>query len=170
MRFSTINQFVMAVLAVSLFGCGTTKGYDGPEKPSSELAMVVGARYGGTNYFSRDARWIAFTQVDDKTVGNAFMGYPENVNLIAGKHTIKVIMLEKYPAGMTSTPGTNSAMAEAGAIRWPSASFVFDASTSKHYIVKFVGSSAEKIPFKAWVEEENSGIVVAGSKPSNELQ
>lgn len=162
-----INRIIIGFSMLSLFGCGTTQGYDGPEKPLSELAIIVGARHGGTNYFSRDARWIAFTQVDEKTVGNAFMGYPENVNLIPGKHTIKVIMLEKYPAGMTSLPGTNSAMAEAGAIRWPSASFVLDTSPSKRYVVKFIGSSAEKIPFIAWIEDENSGIVVAGSKPSN---
>lgn len=169
MRFSAISKMAMGILVASLFGCGTTQGYDGPEKPLSELATVVGARHGGTNYFSRDARWIAFTQVDEKNVGNAFMGYPENVNVAAGKHIIKVVMLEKYPAGMNSVPGTNSAMAEAGAIRWPSASFLLDTSAGKHYIVKFIGSSADKIPFRAWIEDENSGIVVAGSKPDNKL-
>jgi hypothetical protein len=169
MRFSAISPMVIGILVFSLFACGTTQGYDGPEKPLSELAVVIGTRHGSTGYFSRDARWIAFTMVDEKAVGNAFIGYPENVNVVAGKHIIKVVMLEKYPAGMTSIPGTNSAMAEAGAIRWPSASFVLDTSVNKHYIVKFVGSSADKIPFNAWIEDENSGIVVAGVRPGNEL-
>ncbi|MDZ8120207.1 hypothetical protein [Pontiella agarivorans] len=72
-----------------LIGCGTTQTYDGPKRPSSELATIEAVRYVKMGMPSR-MELLLITECNGKTIGTEFKGYPKTIDVLPGQTRIKL--------------------------------------------------------------------------------
>jgi hypothetical protein len=138
-----IASVVFVLVAFSLpTSCTTSKLYKGPDLPEDEIAVI---RTSATDYYGVFIRGTYFTAVD----GVATDIFTNQVHVLPGSHSFNV--KETTAAGC-------SARTEYGVIG-------FEAEAGHEYEILMGGANGSQGVF-IWVEDLDTGEIVAGSKPS----
>lgn len=88
-----MNKLLLGLVLMLSYGCVgignlagvQVKAYEGPEKPVSELALLLGGQLEvqGIGY-------VTLVEVDNKVYGNELKGYPDQLLVTPGKHQVKI--------------------------------------------------------------------------------
>ncbi len=153
------SRLAALLCALALFGCGTMKAYDGPEKPESEVAVVL--RYERHDYYPFSVWGILPVPVPTakhhtivmKVDETAVSGVIEQIVVAPGRHSVSIAYSQEIPicgyGGCIITHSSES-------------SITFMAEAGHKYRIP-----AEQRDERTWiwVEDIKTGTVVAGEKP-----
>ena|GEM_PF-6188023 len=88
-----MNKWLLGLVLLLSYGCVgignlagvQVKAYEGPDKPVSELALLLGGplEVQGLGY-------VTLAEVDNKVYGNELKGYPDQLLVTPGKHQVKI--------------------------------------------------------------------------------
>jgi hypothetical protein len=133
---STVAKALSFVSVILLSGCGTMQVYEGPKRASHEVAVITSNLLAGLF----DTAYIL--QIDGKDLGAT----DDNVEVLPGKHTVKI--------GVSTGLGYQQYIGNK--------TISFEAIAGHTYQVN---GKIRKGDTFAWIEDKNTGELVAGEKP-----
>lgn len=139
---------LVSCLALALpQGCGSTRGYEGPPLPKERLATLQAARLETDMGFKQRA--IRLCEVDGRTVGTNFRGYPEKIEIAPGDHKIRFRYYDSDVDGLEASPVRELSMKAAAGAR---------------YLITFDPKEVSQRT-AIWIEDRRSGEIVGGEAP-----
>ena len=158
------------VLALLSSGCTTMmNAYEGPELPKSEIAVLVGKyRYGGALTvllvvpLPKIRHETEIYDVDGKLVSDSSTSVQHNIHVLPGQHSVKV-MYRRHPDVEFCLPTFVQIVCFKKDDEYYDLSIDFTAKAGHEYRIP-----AERRGERnwIWVEDVETGKVVAGEKPS----
>ncbi len=132
-----IGLLLTVVLIVS--SCTTKKMYEGPQLPSDKVAIIKsgsGGIFGPT---------VKIVYVDERSPGFNDI----QLAVLPGKHTLEIAVIRGFEFTWIQSAGV----------------LYFEAEAGHTYIVKVEKFFLYGSPIAAWLEDAETGEVVAGRKP-----
>ena len=139
---------IILIFPLLFISCGITKGYVGEKLPDSELAIINGSSNTITVSKKNYTEQVLIAKVDSLEVGNYFKGWPKNLKVKPGDHTIEVRHFRSWNSANTYYGGGAIGGAIAGSANEKN-------TTHYHYLLKFN------------LEKNQSYLITIKSNPNN---
>lgn len=155
------KALIVVAVAFLLAGCASTprRIYSGEPLPDNQIVRIS-VEVKETSFLGRNPDQIYITHVDQQPLGSFWSGGSMNkiIDLIPGERSITVGLI-----------GSGGALAvylqtrEAHQASGYGKVFKLNAQAGHKYIVKYI---EKRLPLICWIEDEATGEVVSGEKPS----
>lgn len=169
-KSNTLAPIIIPLTLLFLTGCASTKAYNGPDRPRSEIAVVKPElRTVGSFLGVPEKECAIIVEVDGKKMGDSFRGYPRYIEILPGRHTIKADYSTTKRKNITAATGGGliPALIESSAnsgIADPRPQILsFQAEAGQDYRIKTRTRNGKGHDLRMWIVHAMTGKVVSNT-------